>query len=210
MSQKIKFGTDGWRAAIADSYTFENVRRCAQGFSTYLLDKGNKGKWVVVGYDRRFLSENFAEAVAVVLLQNGFKVYLTDKATPTPVISFSVANKKACGGVNITASHNPATIMVSKSVMNMVAQLTRKALKAIEANIPDVFKLDSKYDLNAAVDRGDLVYFDADPDYINHLSELIDVEPIKNAGLKIVVDPMWGNGINWYQRLIGGGKNRNY
>ena len=206
MSQKIKFGTDGWRAAIADSYTFENVRRCAQGFSTYLLDKGNKGKWVVVGYDRRFLSENFAEAVAVVLLQNGFKVYLTDKATPTPVISFSVANKKACGGVNITASHNPATDNGFKVRDEHGGAIDPEGLKAIEANIPDIFELDSKYDLNAAVDRGDLVYFDADPDYINHLSDLIDVEPIKNAGLKIVVDPMWGNGINWYQRLIGGGK----
>ena len=206
MSTKIKFGTDGWRAAIADSYTFENVRRCAQGFSTYLLDKGNKGKWVVVGYDRRFLSEKFAEAVAAVLLQNGFKVYLTDKATPTPVISFSVANKKACGGVNITASHNPATDNGFKVRDEHGGAIDPDGLKAIEANIPDAFELDSKFDLKTFIDNGDLVYFDADPDYIDHLGDLIDLEPIKNAGLKVVVDPMWGNGIGWYQRLLGGGK----
>jgi phosphomannomutase len=206
MVQKIKFGTDGWRAAIADSYTFENVRRCAQGFSTYLLNKGNKGKWVVVGYDRRFLSDKFAEAVAEVLLQNGLKVYLTDKATPTPVISFSVANKKACGGVNITASHNPATDNGFKVRDENGGAIDPKGLVEIEKNIPDTFELEEGISIKASVEKGDLVYFDADPEYIAHLSSLIDVEPIKNAGLKVVVDPMWGNGIGWYQRLIGGGK----
>jgi phosphomannomutase len=203
---KIKFGTDGWRGAIADSYTFENVRRCAQGFSSYLLNKGNKGKWVVVGYDRRFLSEKFAEAVAEVLLQNGFKVYLTDKATPTPVISFSVANKKACGGVNITASHNPATDNGFKVRDENGGAIDPEGLLQIESNIPDSFTLDGSVKIKDAVEKGSLVYFDADIDYIEHLSNLIDVEPIKNAGLKVVVDPMWGNGIHWYQRLIGGGK----
>ncbi len=109
MASKIKFGTDGWRGAIADDYTFDNVRRCAQGYATYLLNHGKSGASVVVGYDKRFLSENFASTVAGVLYGNGFEVFLTNTATPTPVISYSAVNLKTAGAVNITASHNPPT-----------------------------------------------------------------------------------------------------
>ena len=104
---KIKFGTDGWRGRIAREYTFDNLKRCAQGFATYLLEEGHGGKSVVVGYDKRFHSENFAATVAEVLAGNGFHVFLTEEATPTPVISYAVVAKKAVGAVNITASHNP-------------------------------------------------------------------------------------------------------
>jgi phosphomannomutase len=107
MTYKIKFGTDGWRGVIAEDYTFDNVRRCAQGYASYMLEQGNAGKWIVVGFDMRFVSENFAAAVAEVLAGNGFKAFLTDSATPTPVIAFAVVDKKACGAINITASHNP-------------------------------------------------------------------------------------------------------
>src|SRR3990170_8765228 len=100
MSGKIKFGTDGWRGTIAEDYTFMNVRRCTQGFANYLLDKGHRGEWVVVGYDKRFQSEAFAAAVAEVLAANGLHVHLTEGATPTPVISYSVVKKKAVGAVN--------------------------------------------------------------------------------------------------------------
>ena len=82
----------------------------AQGFASYLLEKGKQGQWVIVGHDKRFHSENFAAAAAEVLAANGLKVYLTDGATPTPVIAFAVVkDKKGCGAVNITASHNPPT-----------------------------------------------------------------------------------------------------
>ena len=94
MVDKIRFGTDGWRGRIAEDYTFANIRRCTQGFAHYLLKKGLKNEWVIVGYDQRFHSENFAAAVAEVLAANGLRVFITDKATPTPVISYSVLNKK--------------------------------------------------------------------------------------------------------------------
>ncbi|MEM5775381.1 MAG: phosphoglucomutase/phosphomannomutase family protein, partial [Anaerolineaceae bacterium] len=109
MAHKIVFGTDGWRGEIAEDYTFENVRRCAQGFASYMIQTGKQGQWIVVGHDKRFHSENFARAVAEVLVANGFNVYLTNGPTPTPVIAFSVVNRKAAGAVNITASHNPPT-----------------------------------------------------------------------------------------------------
>ena len=105
----IKFGTDGWRGRIAEDYTFDNVRRCSQGFASYLLSKGFRDERVVVGYDNRFHAENFAATAAEVLAANGLHVYLTQGATPTPVISYSVVERKAVGAVNITASHNPPT-----------------------------------------------------------------------------------------------------
>src|SRR5512133_1039714 len=101
MTYKIKFGTDGWRGVIADDYTFENVRRAAQGFASYLLQRGKQGQTVIVGHDKRFDSEFFAAAVAEVLAGNGFNVHLTGGPTPTPVISYAVVDHHAVAAVNI-------------------------------------------------------------------------------------------------------------
>ncbi len=136
MAFKITFGTDGWRGVIAEDYTFENVRRCAQGFANYLLEKGRQGQWVVVGHDKRFDSEFFAAAVAEVLAGNGLKVYLTNGATPTPVIAFSVVDKKACGAVNITASHNPGTDNGFKVRNEFGGAIDPDGLLKIEASFP--------------------------------------------------------------------------
>lgn len=107
MAQKIRFGTDGWRGVIADDYTFDNVRRAAQGFAAYMLSQGRQNQPFIVGYDKRFHSENFARAAAEVLAGNGLRVLLTDGPTPTPVIAYAVVHHHAGGSVNITASHNP-------------------------------------------------------------------------------------------------------
>ena len=87
MSDKIKFGTDGWRGVIAEDYTFDNVRRAAQGFASFLREAGQTGSSIVVGYDKRFGSEHFAAAVSEVLAGNEFRVHLTGGPTPTPVIA---------------------------------------------------------------------------------------------------------------------------
>jgi phosphomannomutase len=145
MPKEIRFGTDGWRGLIAEDYTFDNLRRCAQGFASYLIDKGHQNKWVVVGYDRRFHSENFAEAVAEVLSANGLQVYLTDRATPTPVISYSVVEKKAVAAVNITASHNPPTDNGFKVRDSNGGAIDPDGLMEIEARIPET-RLLSKTD----------------------------------------------------------------
>src|SRR6185436_9058920 len=104
---KIKFGTDGWRAVIAREYTFANLERVAQAYADYLNEK-NREALVIVGYDRRFQSEMFAQRAAEVLAGNNFKVFLFREAVPTPLISWAVKELKAAGGVVITASHNPA------------------------------------------------------------------------------------------------------
>ena len=206
MVQQIKFGTDGWRARVAEDYTFANVRRCTQGFAEYLVNKGYGGRWVIVGHDKRFLGEDFAAAVAEVLVGNGLKVYLTDGASPTPVISFAVVDKNACGAVNVTASHNPPTDNGFKVRDENGGAIDPEGLKEIESLIPDHEKQVKRVPLLKAEADGNLVYFDSAEGYIRQVKKLIDLEPIKAAGFKILVDPMWGNGAGWFPRLIGGGK----
>lgn len=206
MSQMIKFGTDGWRGKIADDYTFANVRRCAQGFATYLLKYGHKDQWVIVGYDKRFHGENFAATVAEVLVGNGLRVYLTHDASPTPVISYSVIAKQAVGAVNVTASHNPYTDNGFKVRDENGGAIAPDGLKEIEAFIPAAEAEVTRMPLTEAETKGLVVRFDPDPDYIKHIQTLIDLQPIKDAGLKVLVDPMWGNGAGWFPRLLGGGK----
>ncbi len=204
--QKIKFGTDGWRGRIAEDYTFLNVRRCAQGFSEYLLGQGFEGEWVVVGYDKRFHSENFAAAAAEVLAANGLRVYLTQDATPTPAISYSVVNKKAVAAVNITASHNPPVDNGFKVRDRFGGAIDPDGLTEIERLIPDDEAQIKRMKLAQAEAEGRVVRFDPAPAYIEQIERLIDLQPLRDAGLKIVVDPMWGNGAGWFPRLLGGGK----
>ncbi len=201
----IKFGTDGWRGEIANDYTFNSVRRCAQGFASYLRAKGLAGKGVVIGYDKRFQSENFAAACAEVMAGNGIRVWLTDGATPTPVISYAAVHHKSAGAINITASHNPPTDNGFKVRDPNGGAIDPAGLQEIEARIPSIEAVKS-LPLKEAKAQGLVQVFDASIPYIEHLKDLIDLEPIKQAGFKIVVEPMWGNGAGWFPRLIGGGK----
>lgn len=206
MSGIIRFGTDGWRGRIAEDYTFANVRRCTQGFAEYLLGQNYAGEWVVVGYDRRFHSENFAAAAAEVLAGNGLRVYLTQGATPTPTIAFSVVHKKAVAAVNITASHNPPTDNGYKVRDHNGGAIDPDGLKEIEAHIPESESQVKRISLVEAEANGQLVRFDPAPDYTAQLLKLVNVRSIQDAGLKILVDPMWGNGAGWFTRLLSGGK----
>ena len=208
MLENIHFGTDGWRGRIAEDYTFANIRRCTQGFAQYLLQKGLKGEWVIVGYDQRFHSENFAISVAEVLAGNGFKVYLTDKATPTPVISYSVINKKAIGAVNITASHNPSTDNGFKVRDEHGGAIDPDGLTEIESYIPNSEGKITRLSFEDGINKGRISLFDPKPAYIEQIHSLIDVQPIIDAGLSILIEPMWGNGIGWFPFLLGGGKTR--
>jgi phosphomannomutase len=208
MAFKITFGTDGWRGTIAEDYTFDNVRRCAQGFASYLIEQGRQGQWVVVGHDKRFDSEHFAAAVAEVLAGNGFKVYLTDGATPTPVISFSVVDKKACGAVNITASHNPGTDNGFKVRNEFGGAIDPEGLLKIESLIPASVEKVQRKPYQQAVGVGEIVKFDPVTPYETHINKLIDLQPIKAAGLTVMVDCMWGNGAGYFPRLLAGGSTK--
>ncbi len=208
MSEIIHFGTDGWRGRLADDYTFANLRRCTQGFANYLIEKGFVGEWVVVGYDQRFHSENFAAAAAEILAGNGLCVYLTKEPTPTPAISYSVVNKKAVGAVNITASHNPPTDNGFKVRDSYGGAIDPEGLKQIESLIPVSDEKLKRMPLKEAINDGKVDVFDAAPEYIEQIKRLVDLELIKNAGFKILIDPMWGNGCGWFPRLLQGGKSQ--
>ncbi len=208
MSNTIKFGTDGWRGFVAEDYTFDNVRRCSQGFANFLIEGGNQGKEVVVGHDKRFIGEHFAAAVAEVLAANGFKVWLTDGATPTPVISYAVVDKKAVGAVNITASHNPPTDNGFKVRDPNGGAIDPDGLKKIESLIPDSTEHVKRIAYSVGEAEGKIIKFDASIAYIEHLKHLIDLQPIKDAGLTVMFDAMWGNGAGWFTRLLKGGKTK--
>lgn len=206
MSHNIHFGTDGWRGMIAEDYTFDNVRRCAQGFASYLLKQNKAGSSIVVGHDKRFHSENFALAAAEVLAGNGFKVFLTDGPTPTPVIAFSVVNKKAQGAINITASHNPPTDNGFKVRNEFGGAIDPEGLLQIEALIPSDVSEVKRMPAARAEAEGLITRFDPAPAYIEQVKKLVDIERIKDAGLNIVADVMWGNGAGWFTRFLEGGK----
>ena len=203
---KIKFGTDGWRGRIAENYTFDNLRRCAQGFADYLIQEGLADKGVVIGHDQRFHADNFAAAASEVLAANGIHVWLTERNTPTPTISYAVVDKEAGGGINITASHNPPSDCGFKVRDPFGGAIAPDGLKKIEALIPDNMEGVKRMKLDDAMSDGKVVKFDAFPAYIEQLHRLIDIEPIKNAGFKVLVDCMWGNGAGWFPKLLAGGK----
>jgi phosphomannomutase len=200
----IRFGTDGWRAEIAEEFTFDNVRRCTQGFARFLTDEGKSGTEVVVGHDRRFGSRRFAVAAAEVLAANDFCVWLTEGPAPTPVVSYSVVDRKASGAVNITASHNPASYNGFKVRDARGAAIAPTGLSAIEAAIPPIEEV-PRVDADEALEDGRIRVWDPAPAYVEHIGGLIEIDRIKKAGLKLLVDPMWGNGIGWFPRVVGSG-----
>ena len=203
----IHFGTDGWRGRIADDFTFDNVRRCAQGFAHYLAvhDKANSD--VVVGHDRRFASRDFAIAAAEVMAAHGHRVWLTDGPTPTPVISYSIVERQAAGAINITASHNPPRDNGFKVRDEHGAAVDPTGLREIEAAIPPIEQV-LRIDFSSAQEQGTIRVWDPAPAYVAHIGKMVDIEGIKEAGLLLLIEPMWGNGIGWFPRLLSDGRTR--
>jgi phosphomannomutase len=207
MSFKITFGTDGWRGKIAEDYTFDNVRRCTQGFAGYLkaaYTPAQVQQGVVVGGDLRFASEDFCTAAAEVLAANDIPVHFAGAGTPTPVIAFSVVNRKAIGALNITASHNPPADNGFKVRDLNGGAIDPDGLKRIEAAIPDLDGV-KRMRFASGASAGLIQPFDPNPAYIAQLNRLLDLEPIRQAGLVIVADSMWGNGGCWLSQLLAGG-----
>jgi phosphomannomutase len=201
----IVFGTDGWRGRIAEDYTFGNVRRCTEGFARYMESQGRARFSIVVGYDKRFQSEDFAAAAAEVLAAHGIKVWLTNGPTPTPVIAYAVPAHQSLGAINITASHNPPFDNGFKVRGNTGGAIDPKGLKQIEAQIPPENEV-KRIAFDKAIAQGLIEIFDPAPAYLENLAKLIDVTPIRQAGLKVVYDAMWGNGAGWLSNILNGDK----
>ncbi|HEX9075845.1 MAG TPA: phosphoglucomutase/phosphomannomutase family protein [Anaerolineae bacterium] len=207
MATPIKFGTDGWRGVIADDYTFENLRRCAYGMARYLVDTQRNKRGLVIGYDTRFESDLFAQAAAEVVAAQGINVYLVDKPTPTPVITYAILDKKSEGAINITASHNPPTWEGFKVRADYAGAIAPDGLKQIESRIPESGDV-PRVSLKEGIARGVIQVFDPDPAFLKKISTLVNLDPIRQAGLTVAVDSMWGAGAGWFKNILAGGKTR--
>ena len=201
--KKIKFGTDGWRGIIADDFTFENVRLVSQAVANYVnkLSVGSQG--IVVGYDNRFLSKQFANTVTEVMLRNGIKVYLPDTSLPTPVTAFAVKTKNAAGAVMLTASHNPPEYNGFKFIPDYAGPASPQITEAIEKNIA-LLQQGSKDQLPVpeTVAEVERIFIDPKPEYFEHIRQLVDSETIASSGLHIMVNAMCGSGVGYLDVLL--------
>ncbi len=209
MSQ-IKFGTDGWRAVIAEDFTFENVARVAQATADYWLSAiadrqsaifGRQPK-VIVGYDRRFFSDKFAQTAAEVFAGNGFQVILTPEPTSTPSVSFAVKKEKAVGGVMITASHNPPIFNGFKLKSHYGGSSDSETCKAVEGfldrNPVRAIKLAD------AVRAKKILIRDVRPAHYAALKKLVDFPLIAKSKLRFAHEALFGVGAGCFEQLLAG------
>lgn len=200
----LKFGTDGWRAIIAQDFTYANCRVVAQGIAAYVNNNNLGKKGIVVGYDNRFMSHQFAEECARVLVANGIKTYLLKKASPTPVTAFTVRYMEAGGAVMITASHNPPEYNGIKYIPDYAGPALPGVTDSIEEEIHRVLETGKIYelDLTEAAEFGLFQEIEGDREYITQLMKLIQTDSFKGRKIRVVVDPMFGAGIGYLDKIL--------
>ncbi len=203
MPSPIRFGTDGWRAVVADDFTYANVRAVAQGVASYLA---SEARTVIVGHDSRFCAELFAREVAQVLVANGRSVTLLDRVTPTPAVSWAITRHHAAGGIVVTASHNSAEFNGIKykpdfggsAPPEVVTEIEHHTAAAVESGVTTM-------PYNAAVATGRLQSIDPLPDYFDQLSKMVDIDRLRNHGLRVLHEAMYGAGAGLIARALSGG-----
>ncbi len=192
-SLRIKFGTDGWRAIIADTYTIENVKILSQAVSDFL----GAGKKIAVGYDTRFMSDKFALAASAVFKSNGIDVVLSDRPTPTPALSFTVKYRKLDLGVMITASHNPAEYNGFKIKNSSGGGASLELTSQVESLL-------GKSPVKDNVALESIKPIDITKDYIKFMRNYINLKKIKNKKFKVLVDAMYGSGDSFIAQVLKG------
>ncbi len=216
MANPIRFGTDGWRGIIAEDFTFDNVRICARAVAEYLKGEGLEDRGLVIGYDTRFASEDFAAACAEVVAGSNIKVRLCVRPAPTPVVSFAVRATESGGGIIITASHNPGAWNGFKYKSGDGASASGETISRIEANIAALTGSSFAGTSTPASGVGRPVpeealwnrfveHIDPAPAYLNHLSRLVDVEGLRGQKLSIIVDSMYGAGSGYFGTILDEG-----
>ncbi len=201
---KIKFGTDGWRAVIADDFTFSNVERVAQATADYWAANPVAGteKKVIVGYDRRFLSDAFGRRSAEVFAGNGFKVVLTPDPTPTPCVSFAVKAQRAVGGVMLTASHNPPIFNGFKLKSDFGGSAEPGTCQAVESLL-DTSPVKSKSKDDGLKDKS-IIIQDLRPAHFSALKKLVDFKLIARSKLRFAHEALFGVGAGCFEELLAG------
>jgi phosphoglucomutase len=199
----IKFGTSGWRGILADDFTFANARLVCQAIANYLQEEGTAARGVVVAYDTRFLSEAFAATAAEVMAGNGIPSFFTTRDTPTPVVSYAIRQTQRGGGINITASHNPSEWNGIKFSPFQGGPAPTPVTSAIEGLIQEITPAEIKIlPFAEARDRGLITDIDPRGSYFEHLHKLLDTETLRQSGLKVVVDVLYGTGRDYLDGFL--------
>lgn len=198
----IKFGTGGWRAIIGDDFIKSNIVKVAAGLSALMQEEGVAHRGIVLGYDRRFLSEQASKWLAEVFAYNGIKVYLTPKEVPTPLVMFMVDSLGCAYGTSVTASHNPANYNGIKVFTEGGKDADLDVTAKVEAHITTLNGPVPYKDFDEAVAAGDIVLMDYFNDYIDKILSIIDIDRIKENRLKLLIDPMYGVAKNALQTVL--------
>ena len=185
MATQIKFGTSGWRAVMAEEFTFANVRRAVNGIARYVKSQKPEGGQIIVGRDPRFLGETFCSMAADILSSHGITPLVIAEAAPTPAISYAVIHEKADGAINFTASHNPPEYNGIKFSTPDGAPALPEVTKQIEAQI-------TAAQTTPDGNKAPVQQLDPKPAYLARLREIVDFGTISKAGVRVVFDPLWG------------------
>lgn len=198
MATQIKFGTSGWRAVMAEEFTFANVHRAVNGIASYVASQKPEGAKVIIGRDPRFLGESFCTMAADILAGYGITPLLIAEPTPTPAIAYAVLQARADGAINFTASHNPPEYNGIKFSTPDGAPALPEVTRAIESSI-------TAFDANPHSPRTNHTATQSiDPRrmYLARLREIVDLDTIKKSGIKVAFDPMWGAARGYSDALL--------
>lgn len=192
----IRFGTSGWRAIIADEFTYTNVRLVTESICSYLINSSEEsGQTLIIGHDSRFMGESFSQVAADIAKNKGFRVLMCDAPTPTPTISHAIRSEKAVGAINFTASHNPPEYQGIKFSTADGAPALPEITKQLEAIIE---KMPSVADANG----GTIEKYDARPAYLDDLKTKIQFDRIAEAKGKYAYDALWGTGRGYLDEIL--------
>ena len=202
MAAQIKFGTSGWRAVMAEEFTFANVQRAVHGIARYVSSQKSNRARVIVGRDPRFLGESFCAMAADILSSHGITPLVIAEPAPTPTIAYAIIQSKADGAINFTASHNPPEYNGIKfstpdgaPALPEVTQAIEREIAAFDAN-PRTVRATNAEDQSASQT------IDPRRMYLSRLREIVDLDAIKKAGIKIAFDPMWGAARGYSDALL--------
>jgi phosphomannomutase len=199
----IRFGTGGWRDVIGEKFTFDNVRRFSQGIADQILQHNKQNQGVVIGYDNRFMAEEFAKASTEIFAANNIRVVLLTPSVPTPLVNFATIKEKAAAGLTFTASHNPYIYNGIKYVreggLPATEDITSTLEKAINAIPIDGVK---RMNYNRALEKDLVIRKNYTDDFILFIESQINMDLIKQANISVLYDPMFGTGINSLLTLL--------
>ncbi len=200
----IKFGTSGWRALIAEDFTFRNATIVSKAISRYLKGEGRRNIKLAVGCDTRFLSEKFAHTCAEAIKEESLNPILLKGFTPTPVIAFTIIHNKFEGAINITASHNPYEWSGIKFTTDKGMPAPPDVTRKIEKFVKEI--LESQKEITYSTEKSSVLEFDPREDYLKKLESLIDFETISKSKIKIAVDPFYGTTIGYIDEILARNK----